>query len=1211
MSKLLKIRGEPYHDNGCVNVFYRIKEIVDNIRGDTCATILIDADKRVFFYCYEIFSNSLGTRLGMVPDKKTQYYDNQVVLKYTMTLDVFENINLKRILNTGKSCAIFRKHKHKVHGLCYMLDRVEHPNAMGTAQYYATIFHDLIGDCEIASIAFIECNTGAIYTHTIEGVNVPKEFNPMSLPSRTQYQHKSQYNQKLAHMPQDPRTKYVPRPDPKPKALPSTDLISRNNQRRSVGNAILNFVRKYNITKISVYVSERITYKVYMKDIAMISKYAERTFTSRWLRKIEKDTTLDAMFEKAWPRETLTPGDIEHRYERYAVAHLIDLLYNELNAALSLGHMPIPTPLKATDTMKMHNNAYEQLKILPKRNTGAYTRFDASEDLLSLIPKPVTNAGVAFLEYVLGNPLSKPRDIVQRQNIIQGFINGGTTGRKSLPLKALEGFLKNLVKIGLTLRRHDPTPENMVEMQSLIKMYCMMHKKIAVADSGAQYVHKSLRINKKHHESRIFLKQAVYDPSVLVPVLAARKRWTSLSAVETSLHFWIVDPRKNTKDRVKPLGRAFVDLYQNIVKVYMHLVTLFGRIKKKFNLFNDKIERRKYKVDLGYFNNRFTLQVRIPTAEKYQPTELGGLPVVQERKKGPYYYFRTSGKFQEILDAFYTTYREYVIQTDKYVADCVEYYRVTYADGIHAMVSKVGKLDVFVAAAKMAIKNKYTRPVVATKESLGLVCDPREAFVQIAGLRHPIVAKSLGGKYIKNDVCMGDTWPIVNALEKVFGGNYGLGDIVRVADGKHCGNILNGGNGKRSNKDDLGDLNSIRNGKRSKKDDLGDLNSIRNGKRSKKDIFEKGHVYIVKWYHKGTILVGRNESGKSTTIRAVGLAVFMAQCGFWVPADYMMFTPYGNLLPRIDGSDNMMKGESTFRVELNDMGRISDVVGEGSLDEGNYRSLVGEGNYRSLVGEGNYKSLVDEGNYKSLVDKGNYKSLVIGDEICRGTDNGSADIIFAQMVTILSEENCNFLLSTHTNTTNSNRYWDYLGTVSRGHIDDKTRQIDYSTILQTNYGLECASKTTNLFATRDRLMMHVRYMFIMGHSDKVIMRKSKYTGGSMYEECSLCKTRSSLHEHHMIRQCDADENGLVRLPTGVWIHKDSAENIVVLCNKCHEAHHGSRGLGGRTEDLIKANKTLSNLKVLCGGDKEAYEDVQDPHLRNLTGLNRFYQSRRD
>lgn len=70
-------------------------------------------------------------------------------------------------------------------------------------------------------------------------------------------------------------------------------------------------------------------------------------------------------------------------------------------------------------------------------------------------------------------------------------------------------------------------------------------------------------------------------------------------------------------------------------------------------------------------------------------------------------------------------------------------------------------------------------------------------------------------------------------------------------------------------------------------------------------------------------LTGANMAGKSTLIKAVGGAVFLAHIGMGVPAKEMKLTMFDGLISNINVVDNIVKGESFF---FNEVQRIKSTV---------------------------------------------------------------------------------------------------------------------------------------------------------------------------------------------------------------------------------------------------------------------------------------------
>jgi DNA mismatch repair protein MutS len=75
--------------------------------------------------------------------------------------------------------------------------------------------------------------------------------------------------------------------------------------------------------------------------------------------------------------------------------------------------------------------------------------------------------------------------------------------------------------------------------------------------------------------------------------------------------------------------------------------------------------------------------------------------------------------------------------------------------------------------------------------------------------------------------------------------------------------------------------------------------------------------------HNFLFLTGANMAGKSTLIKSVGSAVFLAHIGMGVPATNMKLTLFDGLLSNINVVDNIAKGESFF---FNEVQRIKNTI---------------------------------------------------------------------------------------------------------------------------------------------------------------------------------------------------------------------------------------------------------------------------------------------
>lgn len=79
------------------------------------------------------------------------------------------------------------------------------------------------------------------------------------------------------------------------------------------------------------------------------------------------------------------------------------------------------------------------------------------------------------------------------------------------------------------------------------------------------------------------------------------------------------------------------------------------------------------------------------------------------------------------------------------------------------------------------------------------------------------------------------------------------------------------------------------------------------------------------------IITGPNMSGKSTYIRQTALLVIMAQAGSFIPAKEATIGLVDRIFTRVGAADELVRGQSTFMVEMTEMANILNNAGEKSL----------------------------------------------------------------------------------------------------------------------------------------------------------------------------------------------------------------------------------------------------------------------------------------
>jgi len=74
--------------------------------------------------------------------------------------------------------------------------------------------------------------------------------------------------------------------------------------------------------------------------------------------------------------------------------------------------------------------------------------------------------------------------------------------------------------------------------------------------------------------------------------------------------------------------------------------------------------------------------------------------------------------------------------------------------------------------------------------------------------------------------------------------------------------------------------------------------------------------------NKCMIITGPNMGGKSNYVRQVALIVVLSQIGSYVPAEYAKLGLFDGIFTRMGAQDNIMKGQSTFMIELQETSNI-------------------------------------------------------------------------------------------------------------------------------------------------------------------------------------------------------------------------------------------------------------------------------------------------
>lgn len=91
----------------------------------------------------------------------------------------------------------------------------------------------------------------------------------------------------------------------------------------------------------------------------------------------------------------------------------------------------------------------------------------------------------------------------------------------------------------------------------------------------------------------------------------------------------------------------------------------------------------------------------------------------------------------------------------------------------------------------------------------------------------------------------------------------------------------------------------------------------------------KSNSILMDKTHNITFLTGANMAGKSTFMKSLGIALFLAHMGFPVPARQLVFSPRNGLYTSINLPDNIQMGYSHFYAEVLRVKKVAQQLAEG------------------------------------------------------------------------------------------------------------------------------------------------------------------------------------------------------------------------------------------------------------------------------------------
>jgi DNA mismatch repair protein MutS len=274
--------------------------------------------------------------------------------------------------------------------------------------------------------------------------------------------------------------------------------------------------------------------------------------------------------------------------------------------------------------------------------------------------------------------------------------------------------------------------------------------------------------------------------------------------------------------------------------------------------------------------------------------------------------------------------------------------------------------------------------------------------------------------------------------------------------------------------------------------------------------------------------------------------------GFYVPSGSFTYYPYKKIFTRINGDDNIFKGMSSFAVEMDEL--------------------------------------------RSILKYSDSRSIVLGDEICKGTEETSALSIVSASILRFCKNNVNFIMATHFHKLYDLECIKNINTIKFMHLtityDSERETIIYGRKLELGpgsnlYGIEIANYIIN-----DELFIEdakkIRNGILNKHDEILVDKTSNYNNKLYIDKCTICGDNGityPLDTHHIKEQNTFDKDD---------VNKDKLSNLVILCKKHHdEVHHGNLEIIGYKDSVNGPILEYNNItNVSKNNSRKKYDETQ-------------------
>lgn len=831
-----------------------------------------------------------------------------------------------------------------------------------------------------------------------------------------------------------------------------------------------------------------------------IQDYTKINFQRKFLSEVYKYKSMIDIFDAL--------GISDKIYCRNSLVHNLKYIYeHNTNLILSLNE---PEFYFKESNLILGNDALNQLSIINKDDRYYDDAYNINS-LLSIINLAGTTMGKRYIKNLFSSPLTDPKKLQKIYNIVEQILKLDFK-QINLMLKKISDLERLNRNVLIKCMKYNKIVDYIKSLNGMIDIIDYLEKikfneslndvfinpnNITLLKSFVSYLNTTINTeNALNYSSSNIVN--IFNPGIYNDIdqiqVQLKDNHEVINLILDKLNELFVD--KKMRGKAKP-----ITLKQSKIKGYYYYTTT-----KRFEYLENIMKDHPIKLkDLTINFNDFVI-TRKKNVEFY-------IPFLQDHNKN------INELFVQMDGLIYNHFNEFLDEINNKYQQIIKYF-----------VNKIILLDYYTTIALVSDEFKYTKPII--EKYSDNIENNQEINQMINNINEKVdeknnetILKQNNETVLENDNKQDKKTKSIrkigkNQVNKSNTNKYNKPDINQNSNPNSI-NTIN----KQINNQSLSDNSPVQSDDFESKSyvEFTDLRHPIVEQLIKNKYEYIPHSLTIGKGTNGIMLYGLNSAGKSVLMKAIGISIIMAQCGFYVPAKKFKYYPYNALYTRITGTDNIFKGLSSYMLEMTEL--------------------------------------------NSIIKRADNRTLIIGDEICRGTEQISGNIIVASTIIKLLNQQSNFIFATHLHDIMNLEQIKIRNDLKAYHlsVSYKDGQLLYDRQLREGIGDRIYGITIAEYVINDKEFKDIMINFKKDILDNKITY-SKYNPKLIMDKCAVCGTKGTdknkLITHHINFQKDC-ENGVVK--DKPYINKNDEINLVCICEECHDkVHHGNLVIEGKT-----------------------------------------------